>query len=555
MTTLIKSLCAIGNKWRVPTLSLKSVIIFGIAVGILLPALVIAPWLVMDSHQREMDARIDSLLQQYGSMLEQTMAIQLWQFDAVTAQAFIDAVMLNANVVSIVVEHSSGQLFVKAENPQAQLGAMVREVRILKMQDHVIGRVLIVMSRNLVERDLHANLLKVGGGLLMQLLISCVLLFLLFERLFMRPLRQLGKDTLRLAKGDLLVPIVPMREDEIGSLARGLNRMRAKLAEQIIQIRDLNASLEQRVNERTYALNLANRELQGALQTLQTAQEEIQRSERLAALGALVAGVAHELNTPIGNSVTVASTLLDLSVSFNTLIGRGMTRSQLLGFMEQTRQASEMLLRNLNRAAELIGSFKQVAVDRTSARRRIFSMDEVVGETVLLMYNTMKRTKHTIKTHIAPGLEVNSYPGPLGQILINLCNNALLHGFEDVEQGTIFIDASLQVGNRVKLVIADNGCGIAQANIGRIFDPFFTTKLGHGGSGLGLSIVYNLVTAVLGGSINVESTHGHGTKFVLVLPMLAPTEAPGAELGERREGERRARERREGERRERRNGH
>ncbi len=517
---------AIKNKLRPKTLSLKSVIILGIVCGILIPALVFGPILARETHQREMDARIDSLLQQYGNMLEQTMAIQLWEFDTVGAQTFINSVMLNPNVVSIVAEKTNGQPFVVANKPQRRIGTIVREVRILKSGRSPIGRVTIEMSRALVERDFQANLIKLGAGLLMQLLTSCLLLFLLFEWLLMRPLRQLGKDTVRLSNSELVEPVVQMRHDEIGQLAVGLDQMREKLSEQILQIRNFNANLEQRVESRTQDLNLANQELQHAMATLKTVQEEIQRSDRLAALGALVAGVAHELNTPIGNSVTVASTMMDLSLEFNRTIESGITRTKLSSYTQQTRQASEMLVRNLTKAAELIGSFKQVAVDRTSVRRRNFALDEVVSETVLLMNNSMKRHAYTIEIDIAPNLKMNSYPGPLGQILSNLCHNAVIHGFENQDQGSIEISASLLETQEIELIISDNGQGIPEANIHRIFDPFFTTKLGQGGSGLGLSIVYNLATVVLGGSIHVESALHVGTRFILRLPLSAPEEAP-----------------------------
>jgi two-component system, NtrC family, sensor kinase len=527
MRTAIKMdfFSAIKNRMRPKTLSLKSIIILGIVCGILIPALVFGPIMARETHQREMDARIDSLLQQYGNMLEQTIAIQLWEFDTTGAQTFINSVMLNPNVVAIVAEKSNGQPFVTANKPQRRIGTIVREERVLKSGGNIIGRVTIEMSRALVERDFEANILKLGAGLLMQLLTSCLLLFLLFERLLMRPLRQLGKDAARLSKSELAEPVVEMRDDEIGKLAVGLDQMREKLSEQILQIRHFNANLEQRVESRTHDLNVANQELQHAMNTLKTVQEEIQRSDRLAALGALVAGVAHELNTPIGNSVTVASTMMDLSLEFNRNIESGITRTKLSSYTQQTRQASEMLVRNLTKAAELIGSFKQVAVDRASVRRRNFVLNEVVSETVLLMNNSMKRHAYTIEIDIPPNLKMNSYPGPLGQILSNLCQNAVIHGFENMAQGMIEISASLLETQEIELIISDNGEGIPEANISRIFDPFFTTKLGQGGSGLGLSIVYNLATVVLGGAIQVESTLHVGTRFILRLPLSAPEAA------------------------------
>jgi PAS domain S-box-containing protein len=290
------------------------------------------------------------------------------------------------------------------------------------------------------------------------------------------------------------------------------------------KVRELNATLEHRVSVRTHELNSANQGLMEAMATLKSAQAEIQRSERLAALGALVAGVAHELNTPIGNCVTVASTLQELSEALAGDMERGLTRRALNHYVSSTRQASDMLMRNLRNAAELIGGFKQVAVDRTSSQRRRFELEEVVSETVLTMGPALKRSNHKVEVEVPNGIAMNSYPGPLGQVLGNLINNALLHAFEGKEHGTVRISAQVMHGYRVHVLVEDDGCGIPEVNLGRIFDPFFTTKLGRGGSGLGLNIVYNLVADVLGGTIRVESRAGEGTRFLLDLPLFAPAE-------------------------------
>nr|WP_315849444.1 ATP-binding protein [uncultured Rhodoferax sp.] len=283
-------------------------------------------------------------------------------------------------------------------------------------------------------------------------------------------------------------------------------------------ILQLNATLEHRVQERT-------QELSATLAQLTAAQGELVRAEKMSALGSLVAGIAHELNTPIGNSLTVASTLQDHANSFSNGMAQGLTRSRLEEFVGNTRQGAGILMRGLQHAAELVSSFKQVAVDQTSLNRRSFDLQATVSEILLTLGPTIRKSNHQVECDIAEGIVMDSYPGPLGQVLTNLINNALLHAFEGIERGTVQVNASLMEDGTVRLLVIDNGTGIPQAHLPRVFDPFFTTKLGQGGSGLGLNIVYNLVTKSLGGTVHVASSPGHGATFSMVLPRMAPVVA------------------------------
>ncbi|HEY8101869.1 MAG TPA: PAS domain S-box protein [Burkholderiaceae bacterium] len=288
------------------------------------------------------------------------------------------------------------------------------------------------------------------------------------------------------------------------------------------EILEVNANLEHHVAERTEELQKANKELAATLNTLNLAQEELVRSEKLAALGSLVAGIAHELNTPIGNSLMVASTLADRTRSFSESYANGLKRSALESYIEDSAKASDILVRNLYRAADLVTSFKQVAVDQTSSQRRVFSLSEVTSEIIMTLSPTLKKTSVNVMQSIPTAIRMDSYPGPLGQVVNNLVNNALLHGFEGRNSGTISIVAQSTAEDWIELIVKDNGVGIPAANLSRIFDPFFTTKLGAGGSGLGLNITHTLVTSLLGGRIQVQSEVGIGTSFIISLPTTAP---------------------------------
>lgn len=289
------------------------------------------------------------------------------------------------------------------------------------------------------------------------------------------------------------------------------------------EIRTLNTELEERVHVRTHRLEQTNAELAQALFSLQNMQNELIRSEKMAALGSLVAGVAHELNTPIGNSVTVASTLMEQTEAVLSDEREGRLRRSIFDrYLENAAAGTELLLRTLKRASELVSSFKQVAVDQSSDQRRLFDLQNVLREVAVTLAPTYKKTPYALTLDLAPDIELDSYPGPLGQVITNFITNSLTHGFEGLTNGTMQLATRLLDDDQVEITFSDDGVGIPEENLKRVFDPFFTTKLGQGGSGLGMNIVYNLVTNVLGGKIELRSAPGRGTTLIVVLPLHAP---------------------------------
>lgn len=257
-----------------------------------------------------------------------------------------------------------------------------------------------------------------------------------------------------------------------------------------------------------------------AYDRLKEAQEQLVEREKLAALGSLVAGVAHELNTPLGNSLLIASAIEDNIEVFSEKLHSGpIKRSEFSQFADRCKEACVLLLRNLKTSANLVSSFKQVAVDQASAQRRSFNLEKSTQEIVATMMNQVRQFDHVIEINIPEGIVMNSYPGSYGQVIINLLQNAIVHAFDGRRQGVMRISATTPSSDRVLIRFEDNGAGIPEENITRIFEPFFTTKLGQGGSGLGLNVTYNIVTSILGGQIKVESVVGQGTSFTLNLPL------------------------------------
>jgi signal transduction histidine kinase len=266
--------------------------------------------------------------------------------------------------------------------------------------------------------------------------------------------------------------------------------------------------LEHKVEERT-------QELSQALEHLKATQHQLVEAEKMAALGSLVAGVAHEINTPLGIGVTAASLLEDKTVTFREIYQNGqMKRSDLEKYLDTARQSSQMILNNLNRAAELVQSFKEVAVDQSSEVRRSFRVKAYLEEVLLSLHPKLKRTQLAVELQADENLTLDSYPGAFAQIVTNLVMNSLIHAYEPDDKGQLTFEFKQQ-NDRFIFEYNDDGRGIPPENLAKIFEPFFTTRRGQGGSGLGLHIIYNLVTQKLGGQIRCESEVGKGTRFTI----------------------------------------
>jgi PAS domain S-box-containing protein len=264
---------------------------------------------------------------------------------------------------------------------------------------------------------------------------------------------------------------------------------------------------------------------EAALRNLRETQNSLIEAEKLAALGRLVAGVAHEVNNPVGISLTVASALERKTALFSAEVARGdLRRSSLNDYLETSRDASSQLVANLNRAAELIQSFKQVAADRNYSDQRTFDLGDLTEQVVMSLRPGLRKHNLTLNVDCQPNLMMNSYPGPYGQVLTNLFLNSVAHAFPDGKPGAVDIQVRASGKDNVEVIFSDNGCGMSLDVRRRAFDPFFTTRRDQGGTGLGLHIVYSIVTTRLGGRLDLDSEPGSGTRVQMILPRTAPLE-------------------------------
>jgi PAS domain S-box-containing protein len=294
-----------------------------------------------------------------------------------------------------------------------------------------------------------------------------------------------------------------------------------RLAQQ--EVLELNTQLEARVAQRTAELLLVNQELTQTLATLARARDQLVQSEKLAALGSLVTGVAHELNTPIGNCVTAISAFDYRVAEFSEMAQAGLKRSDLQRFLEDSREAADLMIRNVTRAATLISSFKQVAVDQTSSQRRHFSLATAISELLLTLKPMVAKSVCTITSDTQHDAQLDSFPGPLGQILTYLIENAILHGYDEGRTaGSISVETRCVGTEHASITVRDWGRGIPADHMRHLFEPFFTTRLGQGGSGLGLYVVHNITTGVLGGTVEVGSVEGAGATLTITIPLVAP---------------------------------
>ncbi len=407
---------------------------------------------------------------------------------------------------SILFNNDSLHLMNPIKVDDATVGWLYLEVSLLKLNDKII------------------QMYQYAAFVVILAIIVVLFLSLYITRGLFKPLLELQKVSSEIATTkNYSLRVGKHSLDEVGRLVSSFNAMleeveRYAKESQIKQeeIIALNLVLEKRVEERTEQLNKS-------LNTLKETQAQVIEQEKMASLGNLVAGVSHEINTPLGIAVTVGSTIeRDVSSFTKKLLDGTLTRTEAGKFAKRNAESCRLLLDALERSAKLVQNFKQIAVDQTSEERRRFNLKEFIEDILNTLRYTIKNKTIECKITVPDDIQMDSFPGPLGQVITNLFTNSILHGFNQRDSGNISIHVKCANKNIV-ITFSDDGIGIDQSIIANIYDPFMTTKLGQGGSGLGLNIVRNIVSNVLAGDIQVVSTKGAGCTFTMTIPMIVPT--------------------------------
>lgn len=372
------------------------------------------------------------------------------------------------------------------------------------------------------QKKMQSSLISAFKGfeiLALVLLFSILALVYYQDRVITRPALRLAEFVAELSKTEH-VPI-----PKVGKLWYFWFERVAKLNQErndyFSQTEKNAQELEVKVEQRTKALSLANHNLEHALNELQTTQNRLMQTERLASLVYLVSGISHEINTPLGNAMLAASTLSEEIEIFHKSTQQGLKRSELTHHINNNRQGLHLLVENLMRTADLVNKFKQLAIHQSSEDYSDFLLCEVLQESQLGCLEAMKEKDSRIEIVMDEQLKMHGVASCLVQVFSQLIKNALIHAFENKRGGLIQIrvlDVDTQ-NNRLRMVFSDNGCGMSSEVALHVFDPFYTSKLGQGENGLGMHIVYNIVCNLLNGQIEVNSTEGQGTKYFLTLPL------------------------------------
>jgi signal transduction histidine kinase len=481
----------------------------------------------------QLEVRDSQLRQSVLARLQISLPPALWNLDKAKVDSLIEAEMIAPEVKSIrVFDINVSNLFsgktrdeqgkivnasnapIKGDLVQAPLSYSEFDPGNRNSQKLAnIGQVEIKFSRDQINAALNAELAhKVFEILILDFILVITLSFSL--RMVFVPLKQLrdSLNDLAIHETNEVEELPEGRRDEFGEVAVGFNRIQRKMKSTIGMARQSEETAKR-----------ASLNAEQALHELKQTQDSLVQAERLASLGGLVAGVAHEINTPVGITLTGASILQEATDRINIVMNTGnIKKSQIQEYIDTAVESSRLIMANSQRAAELIHSFKQIAVDQTSESKRPFKVKDYIDEVVMCLHPRLKKTNIQVKVNCEKDVELDSYSGAFAQIMTNLIMNSLTHAYEASDTGCIEITAALH-SDVLVLKFADDGKGIRPEFIGKIFDPFFTTQLGKGGSGLGLNIVFNLIAKKLGGSINVTSILGKGAQFTIRIPRVAPT--------------------------------
>lgn len=494
----------------------------------------------------EIDNRFEQLSLSYAGSLSRS----IWEVNNSQILSTIEGMLNLPDVIQVVVKEvteddAEGEGIVLAEVGGTGEASFIQKTMPIMVENRgkniQIGSLTIMISLETLYENLYGTVVFILIFQMVKTFLMSAFILAIFHFLVTRHLITMAEFATKTSVNNLDDYLVLNRkpigdEDEISAMLKAINETKKNLKElvktsaesvkmqlEIAQREQREASFNQFKNEiemKNAKLAESNDELEDTISQLKSAQDKLINAEKMAALGGMVQGVAHELNTPIGLSITGASHIKNDSINLVELMAANkMKKSDLDGYLDNTVNLSQSICVSLDKAASLIRSFKLVSVEQHEEVRQAFNVQSNLSDILYSVNPSIKGKNITVVNEIEPDIVMTSYPGVFYQIYTNLINNATLHAFEGRDSGKIEISATYQ-DNQLDLTFKDNGNGMSEEVLKKVFEPFFTTKRARGGTGLGMNIIYNLVNDKLLGSISVSSTPGEGTTYQMKIPNL-----------------------------------
>lgn len=478
---------------------------------------------VTNSKLKNLKKKLELINHSYSDSL----GASLWFYDENQIRTQLQGIM---NIDQVLFARITDNLNLDIENGQRPHASQLATIE-LHFNQRKIGTLEIAFDTDSVTQHAIQAAINILSAQLTSLLLLALVLGVMVHQLINKRLANLALVVDQHRQSNSYTPLnieLSKYHDEIDTLSEAFNALSAQTNEELQQknhaqqqLKVINLELEDRVQKRTQDLQNTVNELNNTLEQLHTTQRKLIEADKLSSLGGMVAGVAHEINTPLGLCITVQSYMYDNYQAVKNNFESGAIRKQdFEEYLAGLAESLSILDKNLQRAAQLIRSFKQISEDQIVEHIRKFSLLDYLQEILSTLSPKIKKTKHKIEVNCSPQLWMRTYAGAISQIFTNLILNSLVHAFEENEEGTIIISASEDRGNIV-LIYQDNGKGLSEEAKQKVFEPFYTTKRGQGGTGLGMSLVYNITHQRLHGDIEVLDVE-QGAAYRLTLPKITP---------------------------------
>ena len=512
--------------------NIRIIVLIALFIGLAIPMLFTTIYL-QNIYEENLKNKLVKTHEELIKTISSGLSRPMWEFRHDNAKKLVEPIFKNEDILEIKVVDSKYDdiIFLHFKKKKLLNNSYCPKSKNILFEENIVlnkiklGKIFMNVSTCKIDYQImeqHSNLWLTMG---VQFIISFMILFLLIHFKIIEPVKKLIKQSNALSQKNLNNPFKWEQNDEIGLLGQSLENTRQALLvlfnkeqESKDKIEKLNKNLELKVESRAKKLIKVNNELTQTIDNLKMTQEQLVHSEKMASLGNMVAGIAHEMNTPIGIGITGATHFQEITKEIKkSYEENNISQNEFEEYLSTSENLANAINKNLERASETIRSFKKIAVEQNIEDMREINLYEYTKDFVNSMYGTLLKTKIRIDVDVDSKINIYYSPGSYVQLLMILVTNSLLHGYDEGDSGLIGI--SIKENNDMIIIeYRDNGKGIDINNIKHIYEPFFTTKRGHGGSGLGLNILYNIIANSYNGQIKCKSKLGEGVKFIITLP-------------------------------------